>query len=329
MKSLLGKKILYIGVSTFGYEKEIKSMLEKMGAVVDYHDERPSNDFWTKVFLRLNMKKLIDKKINSYYDGIIEKTKDIHYDYVFVIKLETIDKKILEKIKASQKEAKFILYLWDSIKNYKGKDKLLPYFDKAFSFDSQDVKTYDKFTFLPLFYIPIYEQAEQKDKKYDLCFIGSGHSDRYQLVKDIEHEAIKQGLSIYAFFFLESKKIFLFRKIFDKRMRKAPMKDFSFQPMSQKEILDTFMHSSVVVDIEHPGQVGLTMRTIEMIGCKKKLITTNKSIKEYDFYDENNICIVDRSDIKLPKDFFKVPYQELDKDIYEKYSLKNWLKTIF
>lgn len=330
MQPLKGKKILYIGVSTFSYEKEIKAGLERLGAFVDYYDERPANDFWTKVFLRLKLKKLIQSKVNSHYSNILKKSESINYDYVFIIKLETIDVGILEQLKNNQKEAAFILYLWDSIQNYKGKEELLPYFDKAFSFDNSDTKKYKALDFLPLFYIPSYVANPVKNTlRYDLCFIGTGHSDRFQLVKKIEKVSAVNKLSIYSFFYLQNQLIFWFRKLFDKKLRFAHLSDFSFSSLSQKQVFDKIMESKVIIDIEHQGQVGLTMRTIEMIGSQKKLLTTNRHIKNYDFYNENNICIVDREKPNLHIDFFQTPYLELDKNIYEKYSLDSWLKNIF
>jgi len=331
MMELEGKKILYIGVSTFNYEKEIKSALEHMGALVDYHDERPANDFWTKVFLRLNFKSLIQSKIDTYYADILNKSKNITYDYVFIIKLETIDKKILEQLKENQKNAIFILYLWDSIQNYKGKEKLLPFFDKAFSFDKTDTVKYNDLDFLPLFYIPAYKQAlvNRDEIIYDLCFFGTGHSDRYKTIKEIKTQAKKNNLKVYSFLYLQSKAIFWVRKILNKTMRDAQVSDFSFSSLNQAQLIDKILKSNVIIDIEHQGQVGLTMRTIESIGCQKKLLTTNKSIQEYDFYNENNIYIIDRDNISLNKDFFLTPYQKLDKNMYEKYSLHSWLTTIF
>ena len=330
MLPLHGKKILYIGVSTFNYEKEIKAGLERLGADVDYFDERPANDFLTKVFLRLKLKKLIQSKINNYYLSILENIKHIHYDYVFIIKLETIDSVILNKLKHSQQQATFILYLWDSLKNYKGKETLLPYFGRAFSFDSVDTKNYKTLKFLPLFYIPSYKRnSDVKETKYDLCFIGTGHTDRYKIVKKITHLASKNNLSTYSFLFLQNKLIFWFRKIFDKEMRQAQLSDFSFSSLNQKQVFDKIMQSKVIIDIEHKGQVGLTMRTIEMIGSKKKLLTTNPAIKGYDFYNENNILVIDRENLKLDLSFLYSPYQDLDKKTYDKYSLDSWLRHIF
>lgn len=327
---LENKKILYIGVSTFNYEKEIKAGLESMGALVDYYDERPANDIWTKLFLRLSLKKLIQSKIDTHYSNILTESKVIDYEYVLIIKLETIDKKIIESLKKTHPNAIFILYLWDSIKNYEGKEKLISYFDKAYSFDKTDCKTHKNLEFLPLFYIKAYEEISIKEKnKYDLCFIGTGHSDRYQLVKKIEKETVKYNLNLYSFFFLQSKLIYWFRRIFDKKFQSARISDFSFSSLNQKQVIEKVKASNVIIDIEHQGQEGLTMRTIETLGAAKKLITTNKNIKEYDFYNETNILIIDRTNPILKQSFFSNPYLMPDKKIYKKYSLNNWLESLF
>ncbi|MDX8380847.1 MAG: hypothetical protein R8M14_01895 [Ghiorsea sp.] len=329
MSNLKNKKILFIRPCFFGYEKEIENMMVSMGASVDCYNERPSNSFWMKVLIRLKLQSLIKTLIKRHYDSILNDIQSVNYDYVFIIKLETINKGILKKLKASQKEAEFILYLWDSIRNYKGKERLLPFFDKSYSFDKVDVNRHAKLELLPLFYIPLYEQASADHFEYDVCFAGSGHSDRYKQIKEVK-ECIKAlGLNMYSYIYLPSKWIFYVRKLFDSRMRKASIVDFSFSSLSQNQIMDIVTKSKAVLDIEHPGQTGLTMRTIEMLGLKKKMITTNASVKEYDFYNANNICVINRNNVELNKKFINSPYVELDTNIYEKYSLKNWLATIF
>ena len=64
------------------------------------------------------------------------------------------------------------------------------------------------------------------------------------------------------------------------------------------------------------------MRTIEMVGLRKKLITTNAEIVNYDFYDSSNICIINRNSPVLDQNFISVPYKELPDSIYQKYSLR-------
>ena len=51
--------------------------------------------------------------------------------------------------------------------------------------------------------------------------------------------------------------------------------------------------------------------------------------KEYDFYTPENICIIDRNHPKVPNGFLESVYKEIPKNVYERYSLKNWLKVVF
>ena len=87
--------------------------------------------------------------------------------------------------------------------------------------------------------------------------------------------------------------------------------------------------SKCILDIPYKGQSGLTIRTIESIGLHTKLITTNKSIREYDFYDENNIFIMDLKNNILPQeDFFENEYKEIDDTIFQRYNITYWTKKI-
>jgi hypothetical protein len=71
MIQLKNKKILFVSVSFFNYEKAIVSKLEELGAIVDFYDDRPSNSLINKGIVRLN-KKLISSKINHYYKKILK-----------------------------------------------------------------------------------------------------------------------------------------------------------------------------------------------------------------------------------------------------------------
>ena len=59
----------------------------------------------------------------------------------------------------------------------------------------------------------------------------------------------------------------------------------------------------------------------------------NETVKNYDFYRPENILIVDFNKIDEYQDqikhFISVPYQKLPAEIFEKYSIKNWVKNIF
>ena len=188
----------------------------------------------------------------------------------------------------------------------------------------------EKIKFRPLFYISDYEKiADKKRFEYDICFIGTAHSDRYMLLKNLEKQAQNYGLKVYYYFYFPSKLFFWFRKIFDKSFKYAKYEDFSFKSLSKQEVIKIIEKSKAIIDIQHPKQTGLTMRTLEILGAKRKLITTNSNIAEYDFYNKDNIEIIERENPELKKAILSKEYIENEKSIYEKYSLINWIKEVF
>lgn len=327
---LKGKKVLLIAAQLFNYDKEIHLELQNHGAFVTRYDQRPANDFLTKVFIRLNLKLFIEKKIDNYYANIIKETSAMEYDYIFLVSPEAIDVANLQKIKNVQKKAKVFIYMWDSIKNKKQALSLLPLSDKFFTFDSTDIALNNKIMFLPLFYINDYQNISVEDKPlYDIVFIGTIHSDRYEIVKSIEKLAAQNNLTMYSYFYSPSRLLFWIKKFTDKNFFFISENDISYKSLTKDDILKIIQKTKSVIDIEHPSQNGLTMRTIEMLGAKRKLLTTNKNICNYDFYNDSNIYLFDRNNITIDKEFFKLDFKEIDKEIYLKYSLKNWIHTIF
>lgn len=331
MKELKGKTILLLAPDFFGYELEIKKELESCGAKVIYFDERPKNDFFTKAFIRLNLKNIIKKRIDKYYDGILSFVNNEKLDYLFLVGPETVDNKFINTIKNNNNGVKVYTYFWDSIKNKKKSLDYLPVSDKYFTFDSSDQVINKNIKFLPLFYIEDYQQVASIKNEiiYDVSFIGTVHSDRYNLVKKIEKIANNQNLKTFLYFYSPSNILFSLQKLFKKEFMSIDSKDISFKSLSKKDVVNIIGKSKIIIDIQHPKQNGLTMRTMEMLGAKRKIITTNSNIKKYDFYNENNIYIFDRHSPEVDHEFFIKPYEEIDKNIYEKYSLKNWIKTIF
>lgn len=327
--SLYGKKILFFSPKFFDYEIEIKNKLREMGAIVDFYDERMNPSSITKIIIRLN-KKIISNKIEKYYFGIINNIKNKKYDYVLFISPETITSKIMNNLKKVQNEAKFILYMYDSLKNKKNAVPLLKYFDSIFSFDKDDCQVNRNINFRPLFFLDDYSKTSVVDNfNYDLCFIGTGHSDRYRVAKKIENNLKKLEKKMYIYIYFPSIVLFLFKSFFDKVYKEFEKKDVGFKSLKKDEIIELYSKSKVVLDIQHPNQKGLTMRTIETIGSRKKLITTNSDISEYNFYRSENICVIDRNNPIIPMDFFQTDYIDIDETVYMEYSLGQWIREIF
>ena len=309
-----GKKILFFSASFFGYQNEIRNKLISLGAEVDFYDERPRNTFLYKALIRID-KRIVKHQIKKYYTKIIDDNQHKQYDYVFFLKAEVITLKSLKELKNKQIKAKFILYLWDSIKNCVSVEKLFPVFDKILSFDRKDVEQNKFMNFRPLFYLDEYALIgnDKSNVEYDLTFIGTGHTDRYKLVSTIKDFCAQNKLNGYFFIYLQDLKIYFARKFFHKGFKNAKLEDFSFESLGKKQILEIIGKSNCVLDIERAVQCGLTMRTIEILGAKRKLITTNADIKNYDFYNKSNILLIDRKNPEISIDFMNGDYVDVSK----------------
>ena len=324
---LNGKKVLFFALS--GYSKGICEQMRKLGLEVDYYNDKPDDGVITKTLGRLKVS-FFEKVLENYYEGIILKNQEKTYDYILVIRGEYTPIKSLKLMKEKFSNAKLILYMWDSVTNNKGIEKKWDCFDRVITFDRKDyLENKDTIEFRPLFYYEDYlPKCECDEAKYDIAFIGTGHGDRFTIVKSVEKECEEKGLSCFTYMFLPHKLIFFYNKLFNPYFKGAKMRDFHYEQLPFETVYKVYSESKCVMDVESITQTGLTMRTIEMIGLHKKLITTNADIENYDFYHASNNEVVDRDDFRINKDFIKEDYQELSRDIYEKYSLSGWIDDI-
>lgn len=323
------KNVLLISIKFFNYESLIKNELENMGATVDLFDERPSNSFFSKAIIRIK-KEMYSVKIKQYFNEIIEKIKDKKYDYFLLIKGEATPKFFLDFLKNNNPDIQFIFYTYDSFKNNSNGLEILNYFDKKFTFDNEDAIRY-KMNFRPLFFAKDYGilNAGKKEFINDLAFIGTAHSDRYSISEKSKKWCEKHHLKMFAFYFSPSKTLFRFKKITDKEFKNFDEKKISFKSLTHNKIVNIYKNTKVILDINHPGQNGLTMRTFETLGAGRKLITTNPKVKAYPFYDSQNIYVIERESIQFDEDFFKTDFKEMNSEIRESMSLKGWIQEVF
>lgn len=325
---LCGKVILYLSARTFNLENQIKSKLESLGAIVHFYDERLKDSNLSKAIIRVN-KNILKTRIEKYYRSILATFKNNTVDYLFVVRGEVVPEFFLKHFKKDHPDCTFIFYNWDSFINTPNTSTLLHLYDKAFSFDPQDAKQYN-ISFRPLYYIDDYKNIKtSQSQKYDVLFLGTAHSDRYIISTKVKDFVEKHGKTMFCYYFMHSKWVYYFKKFFDNTFQYMDVKRLSFRSLSLNEILKLYGESRVILDINHPNQKGLTMRTFEAIGAKKKLITTNAEIAKFSFYNKENIFILDRNNFNLDISFFESSYQDIPEDIYKKLSIDGWLYNLF
>lgn len=326
MYDLQGKQVLFVGPQTFGYEIEIANEMRRRGAEVDFLPDRLFTSPLMKAAMRLRRDwvlpfadRFVMRSIEAFGRG--------SYDVIFVVGGEGLSVRTLPMLRASFPTAAFVLYLWDALRNKRLLDRNLPFFDQCITFDADDAKTYGM-QFRPLFFSPGFACSPSTDFQYHLSFIGTAHSDRVKIVSNIM-TALPDQTDFYRYLYLQAPWMFWVHKLGNPAYREASIKDFRFAPLPRAEVQSIFLNSLAILDIEHPGQTGLTMRTFETMGANKKLVTTNPLVKESDFFNPENILVIDRFLVpNIPDSFLRTPYVLLPDAIYQKYSLAGWLKDV-
>ena len=112
-----GKRILFLGLETMGYEKKILDKMRELGAEVDYHSERPVSSQFGKAIVKM-APSMLDKKTEAYYHEILEQHKGTKYDIVFIMKCDTPTKRVLQEIRSYFPNAELRLHMWDSLLTY-------------------------------------------------------------------------------------------------------------------------------------------------------------------------------------------------------------------
>lgn len=324
--SLQGKKVLYIAPRFFSYENEIRDELIRRGAQVDFLLDRPFDTPLLKAITRVS-RELVIGAADRFYETQLESLKQQDYDYVFVINGQTLSSVTLERWHRYYPRATFILYMWDSFGNRRWAIDNLKYFNVKLTFDREDAKKHG-INFRPLFFTSGFEAPSQSAIEWDISFIGTAHTDRYAIASKVA-AALDKKAKAYLYLFLQASWVYWLYKLTNRSFRSAKFTDFKFLPLTKGQVQAVFNASGCILDIEHPNQTGLTMRTLETLGARKKLVTTNQSVRHYDFFDENNICIVDRTDPVIPDKFLTTPYRDIDGDIYHSYRLEGWMDEIF
>ena len=81
-----------------------------------------------------------------------------------------------------------------------------------------------------------------------------------------------------------------------------------------------------IVDIVQKGQRGLTLRPIEALFYKKKLLTNNQAIRQCDFYNSQNIFIWGEDPLEQLPLFMETPFKEIEYNIVKQYDIIEWIK---
>jgi len=326
--NIKNKNILFICRKYFDYETEIIKALEKGNNRILHLVDVPFKQNINKIIIRF-LPKLFFKKATILYNDKIRNSNFIDFDFIFVVIGETVSPFFLMHLKDKYPNATLVLYIWDSIENNrKNLVGRFRYYDHIFCFQKEDSLKYNiKFT--PLFYIDSYKKNNRSliEAKIDLCFVGTAHADRPKIIQKLMNRFGNER-KVFTFLYLQTKWLYWIYKFIYPPYKNVKKEILNFDKLRQEDIIEAYNNSKIILDIQHPKQTGLTIRTFEVLASGSKLVTTNEDIKNYDFYNKNQICIIDRNNPNIPNDFFEANDNFSNEYFLNNYSLNNWLNKI-
>lgn len=322
------KKSILLGCPPFrGYDLAIFKKLIEMGYEVTFFNDIPT----AKWFWVLKDYPSIRKKLNfllKHYEKynerkILKRIKAKRFQFILIIKGSYLSNAFFENLKELNPDAKFIMYQWDSLKNYgKVTEKNFmdnsPYFDKIYTFDRKDANTIDGLDYMPSFFIDEYSSFPKgKECKvlFDLFFIGGINQSRERIIEKLSENLKELKLNNCLFILSKSRNV----------SENSKYIKYISIPLPHSEVLKYLVNSRVVLDIPSLSQTGITTRTFEALAFGKKLATTNALIAQEPFYNPDNIHIIDLENPGIPLDFIKKEVEPLDMTAY---SLESFLKNL-
>lgn len=324
MSTLENKKILIIAPEFFDYDFDIEKELRRRGADIYRLLDRPFQNIIFKLLCNL-CPNIISYFLIPYYYLKIRKFKK-SVDFIYVINGQTLHRFFLKYIKELYNPKLMILYMWDSMENRPNALRCLSFYDRVLSFDPKSCREYSM-EFRPLFFVPKHREKAKFDYKYDLAFVGTAHSDRYEIMSALKKS--NSDKQIYSYLFLQSKIVYLIRRYIFSKYKGATIRDFYYVPLKQSEVREIISDSYILLDIEHQRQKGLTIRCIDYINHNKKIITTNEEIKNYDFYLTGNILVIDRQNPIIPDRFWNQSFKPYADDLLYRYSIEAFINDCF
>lgn len=300
--------------------------------IINFYDnfQLPSKnlyDKWMNVFWRLILrrkdywekreKRLFDKTCLKH----LEKLSSQKIDYAIFIRADIYSDQIFRKLK--QKNVYMSTYQSDGI-HQKTKNilNITNYFDNVFCFDPTDVLKYKDLgiKFLTNCYFPDNLPRDKNilSSRKTVYYAGSGLSNRVRAMEKLRN-------------YLEETNYILEAELVVPRQISAKNDNnikFVHEYFDYGDYLKTVETSYALVDLVTDEHDGLSYRFFEAMFYKKKLITNNRHVKNYDFYNPKNIFVTDFSDFENLREWLDGDFEEIPNEVLIKYSFQNWLANM-
>lgn len=318
------KNILLYMTDFYGYNNDIINEIKRQGWNVTWYQDKVKFNICERMLSKVynGQKK---KKFMNYFIKVLEKEKNQKFDLILIIFGATfMNGKHIDLLKTIFPQTPIVYYAWDSVENFPSIRSLFEHADVAYSFDKNDCQQYGV-NFLPLFYVVKDDFKKNINYEWDVSTVMSFYNKKSASLLSVL-DVLPDQISKNLFIRFRDKIYSLYMNIVNRSTYLKIKKYVRYDSLSREECIDLFRKSRAVIDCPLPNQNGLTMRTFEALALNRKLITTNKNIKKYDFYSPDNIYVVNKKE-KIPINFFNTSFNK-EYEIKEVYGIENFVKTL-
>lgn len=231
------------------------------------------------------------------------KTELNNYNTI-IIHASELTNHLPEYIHRINPQIRIIYWYWNPVNNHTLPRLVTDSNVEFWTFDKGDQKKYHmKFN---IQYYTGTTNIQKENVKYDVYFIGHDKG-RKKKINDILKKIKNAGLKYKVDILSDNSKRHIAYNIVKKRI----------------------MAAKAILEVNQKGQTGYTLRALESLFLEKKLITTNKSIANENFYSSKNIFVVDSDDWgKLPS-IITSPYDKTVNHFKNKYDINAWFSNFF
>lgn len=324
-------RLLLISPQTYNYHKVLQSACRASDIDFSWLDERPFANPFFKFFSR-KFNRLARNLSRRYYFRKISDLRDSGFSpsHVLLIKGEAIHQSVILYMRTLFPNARFILYFWDSITNLPGSTSISHLFDVTITFDYKD-SVEQGWKYFPLFAgnYSLHSRAcldapATPIPRYDWSFVGAIHSDRILVLDKLCRSSSSQRncyIFLYAQSFFQLILHFIYHPFAFLRLKKY----IHMNTLDPELLSDIYAESLCVLDIHHPCQTGVTMRTVEALLSGKKVATTNVFALNLSISDSSRISVIDRAKPTLYSEFMFSPVSPINHFLSSQYYPDNWL----
>lgn len=262
-----------VGATFFGYTEAVVEELRDRGIRVLALDEKRSNSLLAKIVYRAGLGHFRGSPLARYHRRLADQIIASNIPDVLLLGPEVVGVRFVRRLTRSG--VRVHLHMWDAERNQGRFSQYRQLLTTCATFDPRDAQEKDM-TYLPLFAEPVFGRAREMSGGHglEISFCGTVHSSRGAVISRLLAKSESESFSPELMLYYHSRLLFFMKALFDWRLF-GIFSRVSSRPYPKESVARLFAGSRMVLDLPHPKQSGLTIRTFEALLAGARLVTTN------------------------------------------------------